>query len=376
MKNILSVFMTMPVGGAEILWLNVLKKLDRSRFNPITCCVIDNGEIGEMIECMGYEVVSLGRKKTNRFDSGAVKGMKALILEKEIDVVHAHMYHAALYSRLGALMAGNQRPKVVYSIHNVYNRPKLHRIAANMVLGRFTDLVIAVAGPVKDDIVRYDRIPEKKVTVLENGIDFDRFDIALSKKEAKERLGLSGADFVLGCVARLDEAKGHAYMLRTASMLKKSGHNFKFILVGSGRLEEELKRECVNLGMESDVIFLGTRHDIPELYKAMDIYLMSSLWEGSSLSIMDALAAGLPTVVTEVGGSADIVDHGRCGLLVPPKDPKAMADAIIKLYGSSGKRNELAEHGKERARKLYSSDAMTKKLEELYEALFRTEGPT
>jgi glycosyltransferase involved in cell wall biosynthesis len=286
------------------------------------------------------------------------------------------MYHPALYSRLGALMAGNQRPKVVYSIHNIYTSPKPHRIALNMMLGRFTDLVIAVAEPVKDDIIRYDRVPEEKVTVLENGIDVDRFDIALTKKEAKERLGLRDTDFVLGCVARLEEQKGHTYMLKTVSMLKKSGYNFKLLLAGSGRLEELLRRECIDLGIESDTVFLGTRHDIPELYRAMDIYLMSSLWEGRSLSIMEAMAAGLPTVVTEVGGSADIVDNGRCGLLVPPKDPQAMADAIIKLYSSSGKRNELTENGKERARKLYSSDAMTKKLEELYEGLFRTEDPT
>ena len=374
MKTVLCVFVTMPVGGAESFWLNILSKLDQTRFYPITCCLARKGVMGEKIESLGYEVVELGRMKNKRFDTGAVTALARLIRERRVDIVHTHMYHANLYGRLAVMLNGRPRPRVVVSIHSLYTEARLKRTLINRLLTPYTDMVAAGSEPIKADVLKYDRVPPGKITVLPYGIDIERLDIPLGREVAKQRLGLSGSDFVLGTVGRLVEAKGHTYMLKTFAILKKSGYNFKLVIAGPGKLEAELMAEAESLGIAPDVSLLGSRQDIPEIYRAMDLYLMSSLWEGAPLALLDAMAAGVPSVVTDVGGMPDQLDRGSCGVIVPPKDPGAMAEAVLSLYNSREDMARLAENGVRRARESYGSGVMIKNLENIYDGLFEKRG--
>lgn len=371
MMNILCVFATMPVGGAEMLWLNVLRKLDRDRFNPITCCIGEKGSVGGIIENMGFEVISLGRMQSKKFDIGAILGIRDIIKGRNIDILHAHMYHAGLYGRLAALAAGGRRPKSVLSVHNIYPKVKTHRSLVNRALNTFTSRIIAVSEPVAEDVLKHDHADPRKVIVLQNGVDIDRHDLTFGKEVAKKRLGLKSSDFVLGSVGRLAESKGHNYMLEALSIINKSGYGFKLLIAGSGPLEKSLREESAALGLSEDAILLGERHDIPEIYRAMDLYLMSSLWEGAPLALADAMAAGLPSVATSVGGMPEQLNYGECGIIVPPKDPEAMANAVIGLYKNKDKMASLAEKARKRALDKYSSEAMVRKLEDIYASLFQ-----
>ena len=210
MKNVLSLFVRMPVGGAEIVWLNILQKMDRSRFNPITCCIAEKGVIGERIEGLGFEVIALGRMKTKSFDFGAVRDIKKIITERKIDILHMHLYHPGLYGRIAAmLLPAKKRPKCIIHIHNVYSKIKPHRLLTSRLLSGYTDAVIAVSEPVKRDVVRFDRLPPEEVTVLQNCIDFDRMQTGLTKEEARKLTGLPKEGILLGTVGRLVESKGH-----------------------------------------------------------------------------------------------------------------------------------------------------------------------
>ncbi len=369
MKKILSVFSTMPVGGAEIFWLNILKEIDRSRFEPITCCIAGKGTVGEQAENMGNEVISLGLMKNRRFDIGVARAVSRIVHERNIDILHLHMYHAGLYGRLAAMLYCKTRPKCVLHVHNIYTNLKLHRKLINRFLMHYTDRVIAVSEPVREDVIRYDCADPGKVVVLNTCIDHKRHAITLSKKEARSRIGLSESDFVLGTVSRLVEAKGHVYMLKTLSMLKSAGYDFKLVVVGKGELEDKLRNDAVSLGVGNNTVFLGERHDIPELYRAMDMYLSSSIWEGAPLTLADAMVAGLPCVVTPAGGMPDMVDQGRCGVIVPAKDPEKMAEAVIELYNSKEKMKDLSVKSHERSRRFYSCDIVTRELENLYDNL-------
>lgn len=374
MINVLGLFATMPVGGAEILWLNVLRKIDRSRFNPITCCIADKGIIGERIEALGFEVIALGRMKKKCFDIGAVREIKKIIAERKINTLHMHLYHAGLYGRIAAmLLPAPKRPKCIIHVHNVYSNVKPHRLLTNRLLAGYTDAVIAVSQPVKRDIVRYDKLPPDEVTVLPTCIDFDRMQTGLTKEQARALTGLPKDGILLGTVGRLVEAKGHSYLIEAVSILKKNGTGVKAILIGGGRLETRLREQASLAGIEEDILFLGERHDIPALYRAMDLYVMPSLWEGAPLSLLDAMAAGVPSVATSVGGMPEQLDNGSCGVIVPPGDPVAMANAISDILTDKERMKEYSKKAKTRAKEYYGSAEVAEKFQKIYIRLFKSE---
>ncbi len=369
-KRILFLFVTMPIGGAEMLCFHFLKGLDGSRFQPLTCCINGKGELGLEIEGAGFEVISLGRMKTRRFESGTVCVLANLLRSRQIDIIHTNMYHANLYGRLGALLLGRRRPRIVTAIHSLYTERKAHRLLVNRVLNHWTDRIIAVSGAVREDILRYERVPPEKVDVLPLGADFDRLETEMSREQARERLGLSHSDWVLGTVGRLVEAKGHSHMLEALAILLERGLPLKLIIAGGGVLEQPLRLQIAQRGLQDHVLLLGTRRDIPELYRAMDLYLMASVSEAASIALLEAMAVGLPCVVTSVGGMMDLVDGGQCARVVPPSDATAMADAIEDLYASRGERLRLGRAARERARSRYGRETMIHKLESIYDGFF------
>ncbi len=353
-----------------MLCFEFLKGLDRSRFDPVTCCLDGKGSLGLEIERSGFEVISLGRMKSRSFEPGIVSAVSNLLKCRQIDIVHTNMYHANLYGRLGAVRLGRQRPRIVTAVHSLYTERKRHRLFISRVLNRSTDRIIAVSQAVKDDVVRYEKVSPAKVTVLPLGADFDRLDVDLTVAAAKERLGLSPSDVVLGTVGRLVEAKGHRYMLEALARLLERGVSFKLLIVGGGRLEEDLRRQAAAMGIRDHVLLVGHRRDIPELYRAMDLYLMASVSEAASIALLEAMAVGLPCVVTAVGGMMDLVDGGRCARVVPPSNPAAMADAVESLVRSEGDRSALGRAARKRARENYGKETMVRRLEAVYDSLF------
>ncbi|MCU0572677.1 MAG: glycosyltransferase [Syntrophobacteraceae bacterium] len=370
MKRVLFLFVTMPVGGAEMLCFHFLKGLDRSRFEPLVCCIQDFGELGLEIRGAGHEVISLGRMRTRRFEVETVFTLANLLKSRQIDIIHTNMYHANLYGRLGALLLGRRRPGIVTAVHSLYTERKPHRLLISRLLNRWTDRILAVSEAVREDVLRYERAEPWRVEVLPLGADFERLDVDMSPEEARERIGLSPSDWVLGTVGRLVEPKGHRYMLESLSILHERGLPLKLVIAGGGRLEAELRRQVAESGLENHVLLLGTRRDIPEIYRAMDLYVMASVSEAASMALLEAMAVGLPCVVTSVGGMVDLVDGGRCARVAPPADAPALASAIEDLYGSREERLKLGSAAMERARSLYGRDAMIRGLESIYDGLF------
>ncbi len=361
----------MPVGGAEIFWLNVLQKMDRARFNPITCCIADKGVIGERIESLGFEVIELHRMKGKGFDFGAVRDIRKIIIDKKIDILHLHLYHAGMYGRIAAMLLPRAvRPECVFQAQNVYSNVKPHRVMINRFLSRYTGAVIAVSDAVRKDVLKYDRIQPEKIFVIPNCIDFERMQIGLSREEARERLGLSKDGLLLGTVGRLVEAKGQSYLIEAVSHINKSGIPVRAALIGGGRLEGALRERARSIGVEDRIIFMGERHDIPILYRAMDIFVMPSLWEGAPLSLLDAMAAGVPSVVTSVGGMPEQLDNGSCGSIVPPGDSAALAGAISGLASDEQRMKEYSIKAAARAKEFYGSACVTRKVEEIYTGLY------
>jgi glycosyltransferase involved in cell wall biosynthesis len=359
----------MPVGGAEDLVAAIVRGLDPQRFEAAVATLGQPGPVGLELRAQGYEVVSLGLdiKRTSVWRMAGL--VRRLLKARRPDILHTHLYHPNLYGRLGSLGLG--LPGVVAAVHNAYTRVKFHRRLWNFLLGWASDLVLVGSSQVWQDVRRYDGVPASRLLLMPYGIPLSELDTPLSREQARERLGLSGADLVLGVVGRLEEQKGQANLLAALPALRRTNPNLVVVLVGEGRRQEDLNRQVRELKLAGMVRFLGTRRDLPEIFRALDIFVQPSLWEGLPLALLKAMGAGLPVVATRVSGSREAIVDGVNGYLVAPGDPEALGRAIGKLCGRPESRRRLGDAARRTVAARYSLEAMLHRLEDLYLELQR-----
>jgi L-malate glycosyltransferase len=253
---------------------------------------------------------------------------------------------------------------VVAAVHNSYTEVKFHRRLWNHLLGRVSDRVLVGSAQVWSEVRRYDGVPSSRLVLLPYGIRLDELDSSLSRKEARRALGVSG--FVVGAVGRLEEQKGHAHLLSAWSQVQRVIPEATLLLVGDGRLREDLGRQAQELGLAERVRFLGTRRDLPLIFRALDLFVQPSLWEGLPLALLKAMGAGLPVLATQVSGVREVIRDGINGRLVVPGDPEPLAGAIAELYRYPEARSRLRAAARLTIRDNYSLEAMLARLEQLY----------
>lgn len=361
--RILHLFVTLPVGGAENLLLSILRRLDPQRFSSQVCCIGERGELGGQVIAMGYPLTELHLLGKGGMDRRVVPALVELIRRENIDLVHSHLYHANFYGRLAARKAG---VPAVASIHNTYTKHKWHRQLANWYLSRHTAAIIAGSEEIRQDVVRHDFVPASLVEVIPNSVDLARSHSGLSRAEARQRLGLPENATVLGSVGRLEEQKGHRFLIEALARLKQSGEDAYLLLVGDGREAAMLKSLSARLGLEQQVMFLGTRGDLGDLFRAMDLFVMPSLWEGLSLAMLSAMAAGLPVIATAVGGVRQVLGEEEYGYTLPVGDAEALAAKIRACLAAPADMAQMAEKGRRHVCDNYSDEAMVRRLEAVY----------
>jgi glycosyltransferase involved in cell wall biosynthesis len=362
--RVLFVIVDLTVGGAEDHLLSLVRDLDRDRYQPSVCCIGQRGPIGEEIESAGVPVAELRRLRKGGFDHGIVALLRERIRREKIDLVHSHMYHANLYGRLAAF---REDVGVVASIHNTYVRTRIRRRLLNRWLARRTPVILAGSEAIRRDILRFDGVPPHKVRVVPYGVDVDRFDSPLGREEARTRLDLPQDGFLVGTVGRLEEQKGQSDLVAAVARLRKEGVAATLLLVGSGREETRLREQARREGIAEHVLFLGTRRDLPELFRAMDVFAFPSLWEGFPIALLSAMAAGLPVVVTPVGGVPEVVRHGANGLVVPVGDPRALAEAIRKAHDDPAAASALGRSAAATVRERYSQKRTALRIMDIYD---------
>jgi glycosyltransferase involved in cell wall biosynthesis len=370
---VLHLLATMPVGGAEDLVAAIVRGLDPQRFRAAVATLGPPGPVGQELRARGYEVVSLGLDIKRTSTWRVVGAVRRLLKAGPPDILHTHLYHPNLYGRMASLGLG--LPGVVAAVHNSYTRVKFHRRVWNFLLGFASDRVLVGSAQVWQDVRRCDGVPASRLLLLPYGIPLAELNTPLSRNAARERLGLTGRDLVIGAVGRLEEQKGHAHLVAALPELKRQIPGLAVLLVGAGRQEEKLKRQVRELGLESTVRFLGTRRDLPEIYRALDLFVHPSLWEGLPLALLKAMGTGLPVVATQVSGSQEAIADGVNGCLVATADPEALARAILELHQHPETRRRLGDAARRTVAARYSLEAMLQSLEELYLDLWRRGHP-
>jgi glycosyltransferase involved in cell wall biosynthesis len=289
------------------------------------------------------------------------------------DVVHSHMVHANLLAR--ALRLFVRVPALVSTIHNINEGGRL-RMAAYRWTNSLVDHMTIVSEAASDHFVKHGIVPKRLLTVVANGVDPALFPVA--PPEAREAFRRSvGVDrqLVWVAVGRFEEAKDYRNMLRAFARVREHHPDVVLVIVGRGSLQPETEALAESLGLGGSVKFLGVRNDVPAILSAADAYLMSSAWEGMPMVLLEAAAAGLPIVATEVGGNREVVVDEHSGFLVPPRNDAALAAAMLRVVGlPESERRAMGERGRERIRTHFGLSRVVDRWEGLYREVLVRKG--
>ncbi len=368
MNNIMYIIDSLRIGGAEELLLTVARKIDRKKYNISVVCLFDEGPLADEIRGTGVKVEFLHMR--NRLDLPTFIKLIHLIRDEDIKIVHTHLFDSNFFGRMAAKLA--DAPVIVATEHNVYPWKKRRHIFVDKSLARFTDRIIAVSDAVRLWTSERENIDVEKFVTIHNGIDINRFDLPVDIYEKKKELRLDPRVPLIGTIGTLTEQKGHKYLLEALAKVTKVIPDAKLLFVGDGHLRTRLEELSVKLGLGENVIFCGWRRDIHEILPILDLFVLSSLWEGLPWVILEAQACGRPIVASNVDGIPEAVNDGQMGLLVPPKDPERLARAIGKLLRDKELAMKMGEAGRKSVRSKFTSEIMVGKMEELYDSLLRS----
>lgn len=362
-----------PRYGSAFTSLNdLVLRLDRERFNVIFIYLSGHGVDKNPIEEAGYKVFYLSNiELINAFRLSILFKLVKILKEHNVDILHCHRHKPTFY---GALASVFVKTRVLLShVHGLSRTRNKGRRLLNFFLFRRVNRIIAIAHKVKENILEDNwSLSADKILILENSVDYRLFsNLSTSKLEAREMLGLSADALVFGTVGRLAPTKGQSYLIKAFAEVKQKLPKSVLLLVGNGRLEHVLKAEASQTGFGESVHFLGRRTDIPQILKALDVFVLPSVAEGFGLALAEAMAAGIACIATDVGGIPELINGRDVGLLVPARDPEALARAMIDFAQSPAEQLEqLSGKAAGRVRRCYSHDVVGEKLRNLYENEF------
>ncbi|HEV8565152.1 MAG TPA: glycosyltransferase [Actinomycetota bacterium] len=364
MKRILWLIKGLGRGGAEQLLVSSAHHRDRSRFEYEVAYLLPwKDALVPELASVGVEATCLRGAR----GLGWVPRLRRLVREGGFDVVHAHSPAVAAVAR-EALRRG---PAFISTEHNVWERYHRATYWANALTFPRNDFAIAVSDRVLQSI-RYPkplrRLPMPPVETLYQGIDLEETLRRATLDGVREELGIPAEAPVVGTIANFKPAKGHQYLIEAASSVLREFPETRFVLIGQGPLESEVRRSVQHAGMADRVLFTGFREDAIRLATCFDIYAASSIYEGLSIALLEVMGLGCPAVVTEAGGFPEVVRDQENGVLVPSADAGALAGAIGDLLRDGDRRAALGRAARGRAADFDIRTTM-RKTEEIYGSL-------
>lgn len=373
---ICQVLHSLDIGGAEVLAAGLARELsDRYRF--VFACLDDEvGVLGE--EFAERDVPMKVFYRQPGIDWKCSFRLAAFFREHRVQIVHAHQYTPFFQSMLARL--AYRRPPIVFTEHGRHypDSRSSKRVAVNRALLRSDDRLIGVGESVRQALVDNEGLPERRTETIYNGVPLENF-LAVKgdedlRADVRAEFGIGAHEFAIVQVARLNDLKDHATAIRTLKRLHDHDVPAKLILVGDGEERSALEQFVADQQLTESVIFLGARSDIPRLLASADSFLLSSISEGIPLTLIEAMGACIPIVSTDVGGIAEIIEHGVAGLLAPARDDETLAMHLKTLWQNPEQRMELAENGCRRAVEQFSLGQMHRQYVDVYEQLLGRSG--
>jgi len=374
MPHIFYVIDSFAVGGAQTQLLQLLQGLDKRENTIAVCPIWPLADLEPAFRATGVEIVPIHKRFPLDFSEAFRLGVA--IRKFSPHIVHTWLFTGSLWGRLGAWLAGS--PVVIASertfVTENYHPPFVDMISKTFT--RFTDAVTVNSTFGAAFLVKKG-YPIQKIHKIFNGVDTSRFhppDSAECRTAIRRELGCYGASIAVGMVGRLVPQKNQKILIAAMSRLIASGLDIHLILIGDGPDRQQLVETVRDMKLEDRVHLTGQRTDIPEVLSALDIFALSSRWEGMPNVVLEAMATGLPVVATDVAGISDLVCEGQSGYIVPVDDPEKMAQALKMVAESSERRRSFGRYARTRCEQEFSLKKMVDSTLNLYSGLLKSKG--
>jgi glycosyltransferase involved in cell wall biosynthesis len=361
----------MTTGGAEQQLLELVRGLDKRRFRPIVAPLHRGGTRDAELNSMdGIDVVYLDR--SHKFDFSPIWKLVRLLRERHVNIVQPFVSPASFFGLLAGMIAGTP-VKIATERGGVRRAPglggRLYLFAASKLL-RFVDVAVANSEAGRQ-MLRRDGISDSRIMVVANGVSFDRLDVSPERvAQHRQRLGADSTTPVIGILATLKPAKGQDTYLRAAAEIARHHPTARFAVVGDGPLRADLEALARDLGISHRVTFFGNQQRVADFLSLFDVLVSASRDnEGHSNSILEAMAVGVPVVATNIGGSRELVEHGRTGLLVPPDDHGQIASAVEVILDDPDAASAMAARARALVDERFGLERMVSEYASLYERL-------
>lgn len=371
MINILFLETSFRVGGTEMSLSRLIQGVDKRRFRPILCCFYEPGALGEKMKTAGVPVYA--HLAQGRFDFAAPWRLYQLLKKEKIDILYmVNQPLIQFWGTLCAILAG-----VRVRIAGIGSMGKVNRIRRRLLINRlvfpFVTRIRGLSVTHKNYLVNEEKIPEKKIAIIPNGIDPSRFLEAVDTAALRASLKIQEGAPVAGIVAMLRPEKGHETFLRAAARVIEKIPSAHFLIIGDGPERPRLETLASSLGIAGQVQFLGVREDIPALLHIMEVTLLSSrpVVETLSNAVLEYMAAAKPTVSTRVGSLAEQIEEGKTGYLVEPGDWQGMAEKIILLFENTSQARAMGNAARKKVLDHYTLESMIRQMENFFETMVK-----
>lgn len=350
------------IHGVSRLFSWWFPRYDRSRYEVSLLGLKRPEPASDLLRRQGVPVQHLGRGK---FDPRVVSDLVRAVRARGARVLHVHGYAAADFGRVAARICG---ARLVLHEHFADPRMPAYQGLADRALARFTDRAIAVSASTRDFLVRERHVPADRVRLIWNGAPLEEFAPvpAARARGAREGLGLPPEAIVIGAIGRLSAQKGHRDLLDAAALVLRDRPAARVLVAGDGDLMPDLREQARGLGIAERVVFAGHRTDVPDLLGAIDVFCISSVYEGTPLALFEAMAAGKAIVSTAVDGCREVLEDGVTGLLVPPRDPPALAAVLARAADDAALRDRLAQAARAASRR-YDIAECVRQMQDVYD---------
>lgn len=369
--NILHLRSSGGLYGAEGVILTLAKELNNLGFNNYIVCInnfknphtelVDEaGKIGlsaESVPCRG------------RIDIKTIVAIRSSIKKYRIDILHCHDYKANFFGLFATMFLNIS----LITTNHLWTSETLilrfYEFLDGFLINGFHK-VVAVSDEIKKELKKC-VFKKSKIVTIYNGIDVNKYSLSSNGERIRKEFKIKDGYKIVGSVGRLSIQKGYDYFLEAARMVLDEMQQTVFLIVGDGILRRDLEEKVKRIGLINNVIFTGARTDVLDIYSCLDIFVLSSIREGLPMVILEALAMKKPAIATNVGGVSRVIKNERTGILLPPRNPEYLAQAIISLLKERDKAEFLALNGRKFIEEKFSSTVMAQKYNRIYEKLAR-----
>ena len=350
--------------GVKRLFGWMIPRFDRSRFEVSLLSLRKKDLSEDNLESLGFPVYYLEKGK---FDPSTLPALVSLLSKLEIDVIQTHGYGATTFGRIAATWLGIG--SILHEHANLTDTPWFQKIP-DRLLDPVTDVAIAVSESTREFCIRARKLSPERVKKVYLGAPLDEFHpfSPEARRQARETLGFEPHEKIVGTVTRLMESKGNRYLVEAASILARKRNDVRVAIVGEGPLLSQLQAQASELGASGRVTFLGFQRDVAQAFAAFDVAVFPSLWEGTPLTVFEAMAMKKPLVATSVDGLRDVLCDDDNALLVPPKDAGALATALERSLDDPNLASRLSERALQTSRR-FDIQRFVHKMERLYELI-------